>query len=66
MGKCLASWKESFHPCNDQKVVFLMLKKLPEQLIILTQDGSQVTSEDGLRKTVKLLYIHCIFNYRLR
>ena len=55
-GKMYASWKEYFHPCKDQKVVFLMLINLPERLIILTQDGSQVTSEDGVRKYNNTIY----------
>ena len=65
-GKMYASWKEYFHPCEDQKVVFLMLINLPERLIIIpTQDSSQVASEDGVRKPDKLLYILSIFNYWL-
>ena len=52
-GKMYALWKEYFQPCQDHKVAFLMLIKLPERLIILSKDGSevsQVTSEDGVRQ----------------
>ena len=61
-GKMYASWKEYFHPCKDQKVVFLMLVNLPERLIILTQDGSQVTSEDGVRKTVTPVNYYILYS----
>ena len=52
-GKMYALWKEYFQPWKDHKVAFLMLIKLPEQLIILNKNGSevsQVTSEDGVRQ----------------
>ena len=51
--KMYALWKEYFQPCKDHKVAFLMLINLPERLIILNKDGSevsQVTSEDGVRQ----------------
>ena len=41
-GNMYGSWKEYFHPCNDHKVVFLMLVNLPERLLTtLKDDGSQ-------------------------
>ena len=52
-GKMYALWKEYFKPCKDHEVAFLMLINLPEQLIMLNKDGSevsQVTSEDGVRQ----------------
>ena len=52
-GKMYALWKEYFQPCKDHKVAFLILINLPERLIILNKDGSevsQVTSADGVRQ----------------
>lgn len=50
-GKMYALWREYFQPCEDHKVAFLILINLPERLMILNKDGSEVsrvTSEDGV------------------
>ena len=58
-GKIYASWTEYFHPCKDQKVVFLMLMSLPERLIILTQDGSQLSHQRrwGKKNSYTIIFI---------
>ena len=42
-GKMCALWKVYFQPCKDHKVAFLMLINVPERLIILNKDGSEVS-----------------------
>ena len=45
-GKMYGLWREYFHPCSDQKAVFLMVVNLAERLIALTVDTcSDVDSE---------------------
>ena len=49
-GKMYGSWREYFHPCSDQKAVFLMVVNLPERLIALAVDTcSDVDSELTVR-----------------
>ena len=38
-GNSYANWKEYFHPCEEQKIVFLMLIHLPQRLIGFLKEG---------------------------
>ena len=53
-GNLHANWKEYFHPYGEQKIVFLMVIRLPQRLLGFLEKG-----QDDQRISKVQLYLYC-------